>query len=255
MTFPSRAVEPRTLRNVPALAATGRGAWLALAALLLSCSDVAEWRRQESSLELYVGPLPPTTGEDIWVAVRAENVGPVDVLQGTTRLATFLGVDLRDGVTRQVTAISDETPEAVAVGYDFRELRVTARPFEDEVDPPPTEPDPDEEEVLVDVCPGAVDEPAPVCLAPQDTSSFTIRVHNRTDDVLNVVQYYPIGLTADQCVAGTIALVPPADSRTAEVTGGSMLGVLVDRTAQVLRAVALPDGLPADATCEFVIDP
>ena len=247
MTFRSRPAEPRALRG---------GAWLALAALLLSCGDVAEWRRRESSLELYVGPLPPAPGEDIWVAVRADNVGPVDVLQGDTRLATFLGVDLSKGVTRQVTAVSDETPEAVAVGYDFRELRVAGRHFEDEVDPPPAQPDPDEEEEeLVDACPGAVDEPAPICLNPQDTESFTIQVHNRTDDTLNVVQYYPIGFDAAQCVGGTVALVPPGGSRTAEVTGGAMLGVLVDRTAELLRAVALPDSLAPDTTCELVIDP
>ena len=34
-----------------------------------------------------------------------------------------------------------------------------------------------------------------------------------------------------------------------------MLGVLVDRTAELLRAMALPDSLPADAACEIVIDP
>lgn len=251
MTFRSPVVDPRALH---------RCAWLALAALLLSCGDVTEWRRRESSLELYVGPLPPTPGEDVWVAVRADNVGPVDVLQGDTRIATFVGVDLSEGVTRQVAAVSDQIPEAVAVGYDFRELRVTAEPFDDEVDP--AQPDPDDDDVVdgnddepVDACPGAVDEPAPVCLVPQDTDSFTIHVHNDTTDVLNVVQYYPIGPNADQCVAGTIALVPPGASRTADVTGGSMLGVLVDGTAQVLRAVALPASLPTDATCEFVIEP
>lgn len=247
MTFRSRGVELLPSRGA---------AWLVLATLALACGDVAEWRPKESSLELYVAPLPPTPGEDIWIAVRADNVGPVDVLQGDTRLATFLGVDLRAGVTRQVTAITDETPEAVAVGYDFRELRVAARPFGDEVDPPPARPDPEEEEEeVVDACPGAVDEPAPLCLNPQDTERFTIQVHNRTDDTLNVVQYYPIGLDAAQCVGGTVALVPPGGSRAAEVTGGAMLGVLVDRTAELLRAMALPDSLPADAACEIVIDP
>lgn len=244
MTFRSRVVE----RRIP------RGVLLVFLASLSACSDVAEWQRRESSLELYVDPLPLAAGEAFWVEVRGSNVGPVDVLQGDERVATFLGLDLSDGVVRQAMALSDEVPEAVAVGYDFREVRVAARPFEDDVEPPPLEPDPAPEEP-VESCPGAVDADAPACLAPEGTETLTIRVHNRTAHRLNVVEYVPIGLNADQCVPGTVALVPPSDVRTAEVTGGAMVGVLVDGTAQVLRAIVMPDALPDDGSCELVIEP
>lgn len=98
--------------------------------LSLSCSSVAEWEEAPGRVELFATPLPPVAGELLVLGLRASNVGPIEVVQGETVIATFFNIDLKELKAYEVRAASSETPRAEAVGFDYKRIKVTAAAFD-----------------------------------------------------------------------------------------------------------------------------
>lgn len=188
---------------------------------------------------LYAEPLPPTPGATVALGVVGENVGPVDVFQGTTRIASFANVDIAKRYDVRVQAVSAELPRAVAVAYDRRTIEVTASSFPSA--PAPATPDaglppPDDGES----CPGAEDLTNNACSSASDAVGTTVRVHNATKDALSVYELLPGVVDPNQCQPSLVALVAPgADGRFTRPPG-AVLRIVDDRTALPVRIVRLP---------------
>lgn len=248
MTYRSRVVDFVLQRNV---------ATLGLVALsgLVGCGSVAEWERREGQLELFAGPLPAVANQGLWVAVRAQNVGPVEVFQGEQRIASFVGVDLSDGVTHTVVAVSNEVPRAVAVAYDFKRLEVTAVPYAEDSEPP-TKPEPEPEDPKDDEppenhdglwldCSGAEKDVAPSCTPPTG-EPITVRFRNERSRSVDAYELIPLVVPAGQCIPSVVAIVPAKDVRESELEGGSVIQI---GDSVEGRFIALPETLPEDASC------
>lgn len=112
---------------------------LVVAVVSSGCSSVVEWEKEPGKVELFATPLPPVPGESLVLGLRASNVGPIEVYQGDTPIATFFNIDLKELKAYEVTAVSTKTPRVEAVAFDYTRIEVNAKPFEGA--PPAVEPD------------------------------------------------------------------------------------------------------------------
>jgi hypothetical protein len=242
----------------------GTFAALTLAASVFACSSTAEWEKQPGKLELFATPLPPAKGAVMVLGLRSDNVGPVEVFQGDTLIATFLNVELDELKAYEITAVSDEKPRAVGVAFDFERLEVNASPFDG--DPPPPEPDlapqtdaaaPTEpgstepgptEPGATDNCPGVVEVSDGRCSEP--TTATRVRFVNTSDSPLSVYEDLPDIIDATRCVPSLKALIPVGESRELDAAAGAVLRVVSDASATTVRRVQLP----AVEQCDLVIE-
>ncbi|AKT43808.1 hypothetical protein [Chondromyces crocatus] len=212
---------------------------LALVAGAIACSSVAEWEEVPGTLELYADPLPPTPGQPLTIGVLAKNVGPVDILQGSERVATFANVELEERRSFQIVAVSAELPVATAVAYDYQKLVVQAAPFTGDL--PDAGPPPDSGPSFEgENCPGVVDLMAHQCSA-DGGAPLTVRLYNARSTPVSVYKR-PVDIgNPSQCTLDLAALTSPGAISQFEVMAGTVLRVIDDVSVQVVREVALPD--------------
>ncbi len=242
----------------------GTFAAFTLAASVFACSSTAEWEKQPGKLELFATPLPPAKGTVMVLGLRSDNVGPVEVFQGDTLIATFLNVDLDELKAYEITAVSDEKPRAVGVAFDFERLEVNASPFngdppspEPDLAPPtdaaaPTEPGSTEpgppEPGAADNCPGVVEVSDGRCSEPN--TATRVRFLNTSDSPLSVYEDLPDVIDPTRCVPSLKALIPVGESRELDAAAGAVLRVVSDASATTVRRVQLP----AIEQCDLVIE-
>lgn len=218
----------------------------AAAALLLAaavgCSSVAEWEKQPGELELFAAPLPPVPGEPIVLGIKAKNVGPIEVFQGDTLIATFLNVDLEEVKTYQVTATSNKKPRAVTFAHDYERLEFGASPFPGAAPPPQPSPvmtaEPEPEPTPPTMCPG-LEDVATGC--SESTTSLRVRVVNNSPSALTIYEDSPGVIDPAQCTLSLLMLVPVGANREFDSAAGAVLRIVADNTAQTVRRVRLPE--------------
>lgn len=227
-----------------------RRAALAFVLGLVACSSIAEWEEVPGTLELYADPLPPVTGQPLVLGVRATNVGPVDVYQGSVRVATFANLDLSERVDVEVVAASDETPRAVAVAYDRKRLEKDAAQFNGE----PMVPDAgtgDAGPTFQESCPGLID---PVsqgdCSDTTGSAPVAVRIWNNSESPVSVYERAPAG-SPGMCFNNIVALAAPGDIVEIAAVEYQVLSAINDANLQVMRAVRLP---PV-GQCDLVLVP
>lgn len=214
-----------------------------LCALALACGDVKEWENKAGKLTLSAQPLPPVAGMPLTLAVTAENVGPIEVFQGNARIATFANLKLDGKSSFSVTAVSEETPRAVSVAYDYKQLEVEATAF---TSPPGPSANGGSggsggsggaPSVVVEDCPGVTETPG-ACSEP-GTAPMNLQVVNNTPDPITVYrrQFSAPGVCFNQIQA----LMQPGASRTMQQSPGNVILVMNDATATALRVITLPD--------------
>lgn len=209
-------------------------------AIVTACSSTKEWEEKPGEIALYADPLPPVAGATLVLGVTAKNVGPVDVFQGTTRIASLVNVDLSKRYDVRVRAVSADLPRAVTVAYDRERIEATATAFPSapaptDPGPGPTDPLPAEED-----CPGVEDLAANTCPPTPDAGTVSVRVINTTDGPLSVYASLPDPITAGSCVPSVVALVAAGAERPFSSAAGTVLRFVDDRTAQSVRIVRLP---------------
>ena len=208
-------------------------------ALACSCSSTKEWDEKPGTLTLYADPLPPTAGALVARGVVGENVGPVDVFQGTTRIASFANIDISKRYDVRVRAVSAELPRAVTVAYDSRTLEVTASTFPSAPSPAPDDagaPPPDDGES----CPGVEDLTSNACAPASDAGGTAVRLHNATQNPLSVYELLPGVVDPNPCQPSLLTLVPAGADGSFTRPPGTVLRIVDDRTALPVRIVRLP---------------
>lgn len=208
--------------------------------LLVSCSSTKEWEEKPGSVALFATPLPPVAGQPLTLGVTGTNVGPIDVFQGSVRIASFANVELERRVDVRVIARSDEPPRAVTMAYDYRVLEVAAAAFPSPPAPPDldagSEPDPGPAES----CAGVEDLSANACPAA-DGRTIAVRVHNASPNPVSVYELTPGVIEPTQCLPALHAIVRPGNTGEFSRPAGAVLRIVDDRTAAAVRIVRLPD--------------
>jgi hypothetical protein len=223
-----------------------------LLATAIGCSSVAEWEERPGEIELFASPLPPVAGEPITLGVKAKNVGPIEVFQGDTLIATFMNVELDELKTYDVVAASDKKPRAVSIAYDYRRLELAAAPFPSAAPPAQPSPvmttEPEPEPPAATECPGLVD--APTGCSEEPTTPMRVRIVNNTTGPLTIYEAPPHVFDPAQCSMALRTLVNVGATQEFESTAGAVIQVVLDDTIQTVRRVRLPE---VDV-CQLVID-
>ena len=222
-------------------------------AIVCACSSTKQWEEVPGVLALYAEPLPPQAGQELVLGVSGGNVGPIDVYQGTVRVASFANVDLAERrVDVRIVAASAEIPRAVTTGYDRKPLEVDATAFPT---PPDPLPGPDAGSVPAtpptESCAGAEEAPQNVCSPASPGRALDVRFHNGTLGPVSVYQLLAPVLEGQPCEPRLLAIVQPQSSEELATSAQAVLRVIDDRTASVLRTVRLPDS----PSCTLAIAP
>lgn len=210
-----------------------------LGALACACSSTKEWEEKPGTLTLYAEPLPPTAGAMLALGVVGDNVGPVDVFQGTTRIASFANVDVSKRYDVHVRAVSAEVPRAITVAYDRRTIEVTAASFPSApapIDADAGGPAPDDGER----CPGVEDLTDNACTPASDAGALAVRVHNASANPLSVYELSPGVVDPNQCQPSLVTLIAAGAEGRFTRPPGTVLRIVDDRTALPVRIVRLP---------------
>lgn len=241
-----RRHDPRRARGAIALLVSSL-------ALVSACSSTKQWEEIPGVLALYAEPLPPTAGQELVIGVSGENVGPVDVFQGSVRIASFANVDLIERrVDVRIVAASAEMPRAVAFGYDRKKLEVVAASFPTPPDPaptpdaggpPPTPP--------IESCTGVEEVTQNECSPATPGRTLDVRFFNGTVDPVSVYQLLAPVLAGEPCALQLLALVQPESPANLTTSVQAVLRIVDDRTARALRTVRVPD----TTTCTLAIAP
>lgn len=221
---------------------------LSSATLAAACSSTKEWEEKPGTLALYASPLPPVAGQELFLGVEGENIGPVDVYQGTVRIASFVNPDLRrtSRVDVRVTAHSSETPRAISVAYDRKLVEVAATGFPSTpqpVDPvdagidsggEPLPPPPDD-------CPGVEDLTMNECGPEPPGRGVSVRLTNGGPNPVSVYELRAPIVDGQPCQLALLALVRSGNAAQVSSSSGAILRIVDDRTAQAIRIVRVPD--------------
>lgn len=208
--------------------------------IAVACSSTKEWEEKPGEIALYADPLPPVAGATLTLGVTAKNVGPIDVFQGATRIASFANVDVSKRYDVRVRAVSAELPRAVTVAYDRERVEATATAFPSapspvDPGPGPTDPLPAEED-----CPGVEELATNACPPSPDAGTVSVRAINATDGPLSVYASLPDPITPESCLPSLVALVAAGAEKQFSQPAGTVLRFVDDRTAQSIRIVRLP---------------
>ena len=212
-------------------------------AIVCACSSTKQWEEAPGVLAFYAEPLPPQAGQELVIGVSGQNVGPIDVYQGSVRVASFANVELAERrVDVRIVAASAEIPRAVTTGYDRKPLEVSAAAFPSEPDPLPT---PDAGSVPstppTESCVGVEEVPQNVCSPASPGRGLDVRFHNGTLGPVSVYQLLAPVLEGQPCELRLLAIVQPQSSAELATSAQAVLRVIDDRTAGVLRTVRVPD--------------
>lgn len=243
-------------------------------ALLLACSGTKEWEAKPGTLELYATPLPPVPGQPLTLGVLATNVGPVDVFQGTERIASLVNVEASKRVDFQAIAVSAAVPKAVAVAYDFRRLEVEAVAFGTRPNVPdggtldagPRDAAAPDASAAVDAgsvdagpfdagvtyvedCPGLVSLIGPTECGLGNGASLGFNVRNLRAQAAGLRLYYASS-TGGACQPSTTGVtLQPNSAQALTLTAGITLEFFDKTTTQVFRTVRLP----SSGTCNLIV--
>lgn len=205
-----------------------------------ACSSTKEWEEKPGEIALYAEPIPPVAGATLTLGVKAENVGPIDVFQGETRIASFANVDLSNRYDVRVRAVSTEVPRAVTMAYDRQRIEATATAFP--TAPAPADPDagakdpPAEED-----CRGVEDLATNACPPLSDAGVVAVRVINTTTKPMSVYASIPDPIPTGSCLPSLVALVAAGAEARFSQPAGTVLRFVDDRSARTIRIVRLPE--------------